>query len=71
LGNVGKNNQQEWVDLCGVHGNICLCCKKKDVKLTLDHVLPLKLGGLNTINNAQPLCLSCNSRKGARHIDYR
>lgn len=52
-------------------GNKCLCCGKTNTKLTLDHVIPISLGGENTIENAQMLCGSCNSRKGARHIDYR
>ena len=67
----GKITAKEWIDLCNKYGNKCLCCKRTDVKLTLDHVLPLKLGGKNIISNAQPLCGSCNSSKGARHIDYR
>jgi 5-methylcytosine-specific restriction endonuclease McrA len=41
------------------------------IVLTRDHVVPLKHGGLNTIENIQPLCGSCNSRKHLKHIDYR
>lgn len=67
----GTITAKEWSDLLYRYGNRCLCCKSKDVKLTLDHVIPIALGGTHTIDNAQPLCASCNSRKGARHIDYR
>ena len=67
----GKITAKEWKDLCDEYGNMCLRCKRTDVKLTLDHVKPLKLGGSNTIDNAQPLCKLCNSIKQARHIDYR
>ncbi len=67
----GKITAKQWQDLCSFYGNQCLCCGRKEIKLTLDHVVPLKLGGKNIISNVQPLCLSCNSRKGARYIDYR
>lgn len=46
-----------------------MCVEAKP--LTLDHVLPIAVGGSNTIDNAQPLCAMCNSIKGVQHIDYR
>lgn len=67
----GKITIQEWKDLCNKYGNKCLCCGRTDVKLTLDHVIPLKMGGENTIGNSQPLCRSCNSKKSTKTIDYR
>ncbi len=48
----------------------CLACGKKS-KLTLDHILPIALGGETSIFNVQPLCVSCNCSKRASHIDYR
>lgn len=51
----------------------CLCCGRKEpeIKITHDHVKPLAIGGENTIENSQPLCRSCNCRKGKKWIDYR
>ena len=68
--NGGNITTQEWRELCAKYGNKCLSCGLV-TKLELDHVIPLALGGTNTIDNAQPLCRSCNARKGARYIDYR
>lgn len=70
-GNGGKHTAAEWRELCNKYGNRCLCCGSTE-HLTKDHVVPLSLGGTNAIDNIQPLCLSCNSRKGNREIvDYR
>lgn len=33
---------------------------------TLDHEIPLALGGLDSRANAVPRCKACNARKGAR-----
>jgi len=72
-GNGGKVTTQEWEALKKFYNFTCLCCRRKEpeIKLTRDHVLPLELGGVNTIDNIQPLCKPCNSRKHAKHIDYR
>jgi len=67
----GKIALDEWTSLCDSYGNRCLCCGRTDVKLTLDHVIPLKLGGIHSIENAQPLCQSCNSKKHVQTTDYR
>lgn len=46
-------------------GFICLHCGSVD-DLSLDHIHPYSLGGLDTLDNLQTLCRPCNSRKGAR-----
>lgn len=66
----GRFTPAEWAALCARFGNVCLACGAPG-PLTADHVLPLLLGGANTIDNIQPLCQSCNSRKGTSTTDYR
>ncbi len=48
----------------------CLCCGARG-PLTADHIVPVSQKGSNTIENIQPLCMNCNSKKGAKTIDYR
>ena len=69
--NGGQITIAEWQEYLDRYGYKCLCCGRDDVKLTHDHIVPLKLGGPNTIENSQLLCQSCNSKKGLKIIDYR
>lgn len=66
----GNYTAAEFNELCDIYGGICLCCGGNK-PLTADHVIPLSKGGSNSIENIQPLCGSCNSRKGVNTDDYR
>lgn len=52
-------------------GNNCMGNGPHSGKITIDHVIPLSLGGSNHPTNLQFLCRSCNSRKQAQRTDYR
>ncbi len=65
---IGSFTLEEWELLKKQYGNKCPRCNKlePDIKLTIDHIIPLSKGGSNYIENIQPLCYSCNSSKGNR-----
>lgn len=66
----GDLKAKDWLFLVKLSGGKCLSCGKEE-KLTMDHIIPIKPGGKTTIENIQPLCNSCNARKGVNFIDYR
>lgn len=73
VGNGGSYTSQEWRNLKAQYDHRCLRCGKQEpeIALTVDHVIPISLGGQNTISNIQPLCEFCNKSKHAKTIDYR
>ena len=77
-GNGGIHTAEQFKALCAHFGNRCVCCGRLR-KLAADHVISLKmsatlmlpLGFLNDIDNLQPLCQGCNSKKHSQWVDYR
>jgi 5-methylcytosine-specific restriction endonuclease McrA len=67
---AGHHTANELRALYQWFGHCCLSCGRVD-DIAIDHVVPISKGGANTINNLQPLCKSCNSRKATKTIDYR
>lgn len=67
------HTEVEWQKLKAFYNFKCLRCgaQEPDIKLTRDHVIPLTQGGSDSIDNVQPLCARCNSKKNNKHIDYR
>jgi len=61
-GAIGDHSLEEWENLKIEFNNKCAFCRKQ-VKLTKDHIIPLSEGGTDFIDNIQPLCKSCNSKK--------
>jgi 5-methylcytosine-specific restriction endonuclease McrA len=61
----GVVQQRIWVR----DGFQCLFCGRRmgEVQLTVDHFMPLELGGANNETNYISACRKCNKRKGNRH----
>ena len=45
----------------------CQYCGSSDKKLTIDHIVPRKIGGQETWENLVCACVACNNKKG----DYK
>ena len=70
----GKHTLSDWKWLKLKFGYRCLKClrpQSNDVKLSIDHIVPLARGGTNDLSNIQPLCGRCNVEKDQEIIDYR
>jgi len=63
----------QWSAIKEAANNCCVYCGRgePEIRLTLDHIIPLSKGGEHTAKNVQPLCQSCNSRKGVSTTVYR
>lgn len=73
-GASGSHTIEEWMKLKQRYGYRCLACGIHESFIGVlhrDHIIPLSCGGTNDIDNIQPLCQPCNSRKFTKTIDYR
>lgn len=52
-----------------IETGVCLYCGNHGRKMTMDHWMPVSLGGKTEVGNLIPCCQPCNSRKGGKHPD--
>lgn len=59
----GAVQQKVWV----ADGCQCMYCRRPmgEVQLTIDHFIPLELGGVNDTSNYLSACRKCNRQKGS------
>jgi 5-methylcytosine-specific restriction endonuclease McrA len=82
MNQIKRNNQlknvvytltaDQWEEIKKLQNYTCLHCGKSEpeIKLTMDHIIPISKRGDHTKENIQGLCRSCNARKLNR-IDSR
>jgi 5-methylcytosine-specific restriction endonuclease McrA len=66
---LGTHTADEWNAKCEQYGMMCASCRENK-PLTRDHIVPISKGGGNSIDNIQPLCRACNTRKKDKTIHY-
>ena len=68
----GRITLNQWTELKKKYNFICPSCfvGEPNIKLTIDHIVPLSMGGRHEIGNIQPLCGSCNCKKHTRILKY-
>lgn len=69
----GTHTKKEWQEMKLFFNNTCCKCKGKSelINVEKDHIIPLYLGGSDSIRNLQPLCALCNSSKTENTFDFR
>lgn len=72
LENGGLHSRGEWESLKAQYNWTCPSCGKREpeVQLTRDHIVAISKGGSDNIENIQPLCRPCNSRKHDKDIRF-
>lgn len=59
----GTLSETEWREILRVNDGACVYCERADLKLTVDHVIPIARGGKTTAGNVVPACGKCNRGK--------
>ncbi len=59
-----------WLMKRNLRSQVCpLCQSTLDSGFHVDHMIPVKLGGFSSGKNLQPLCSSCNLKKGKKLLE--
>jgi 5-methylcytosine-specific restriction endonuclease McrA len=66
---IATHTDEQWWELVAEFDCRCACCGAAG-PLAKDHIIPIYQGGSDGIDNIQPLCRSCNSRKGPDNFNW-
>lgn len=71
IGAQGVHTKNDINEIFDAQNGKCAYCRVSLNSYHVDHIIPLKNGGLNFRRNLQVLCASCNSKKNAHDpLDY-
>ena len=66
----GTHTEAEWRAVLREFDSRCVRCERRGGYISKDHIIPIAQGGMDTIDNLQPLCRRCNLTKGAETTDW-
>lgn len=66
---IATHTVDQWSALVAEFSSRCVHCGSRG-RVTRDHITPISIGGSDGIDNIQPPCASCNSRKGIETINW-
>lgn len=66
---LGTHTAEQWDEMRTFFSECVKCGSQDDI--VKDHIVPIYLGGSDSLTNIQPLCRKCNSSKGSESVDYR
>jgi 5-methylcytosine-specific restriction endonuclease McrA len=71
-GATGRHTRQQWNEIKAIFDYQCASCGRyePEIRLTEDHIIPLSKGGNDSIENIQPLCRSCNTKKFTKTTEF-
>ena len=58
-------SSKQWLAIVAAYRGMCVYCGIKPERITMDHIVPLSVGGGHTAANVAPACGPCNSKKRA------
>jgi len=67
----GRHTQNQWESLVCEFGGFCVRCGMNVLRVEEDHIVPIYLGGSDSIENIQPLCARCNACKGSETFNWK
>lgn len=67
----GRFTDEQWLELVAEFDGKCVSCLDKPERLERDHIVPIYQGGLDNIENIQPLCKRCNCQKGPENFNWK
>ena len=63
-----KHIKEQWEARVEQYNGRCFYCGRETKKLTRDHIIPIKNGGDDGIENIVPACMKCNRKKGTKPL---